>query len=214
MLETAVISQDDAAEVRVTQMQYLGMNTDSTQQKQEQASAQNPGQHVVPAENPVERFLPDLFRLPITRVDPNDEISIEIYYIETLQYYDGGDSSPMVLDDDSNYHYFYDLDWRSISPSPSQIQSVVVGEDQSCTKVCDEHAAHSPHHHQHELLYFCDSMDNHVGDGEVFLSKKSLAEKILPFSLQEEQLEPCFSLQSSVSPVHFSEEGKRIFLPL
>jgi hypothetical protein len=88
ILETVMLSQAEAAELRVQQEKYLGARKTTVSTPEQVANAKNP-KGVTPNESPYERFVPDLFRLPIARIKPQEQVYIEIYYIETLQYIEG-----------------------------------------------------------------------------------------------------------------------------
>jgi Ca-activated chloride channel family protein len=66
ILQTAMVSNEEAKQF-------------NTNYKEQQTTPP-------PVQSPYERFIPDLFRLPINHIKPNESVEIEVHYIETLQY--------------------------------------------------------------------------------------------------------------------------------
>jgi Vault protein inter-alpha-trypsin domain len=64
---------------RVLQTAMISKDEESQQNDQQQT----------PQQSPYEKFIPDLFRLPINRIHSKDEVHIEVHFIETLQYFNG-----------------------------------------------------------------------------------------------------------------------------
>jgi hypothetical protein len=95
VIKTAMVSNEEAAQFRPS---HTADN--------EQAQA--------PRQSPYERFIPDLFRLPVTQIKPKEEVSIEVHFIESLQYSGG------------QYHFRLQLAFSSgMIPNESKISDIV-----------------------------------------------------------------------------------------
>lgn len=75
-LQTLVVSNDDIAKVM------------EQQEAKDKLDAKREGREWTPRENPVEQYIPNLFRLPINNVGPMEKLHLTVDYIEPLQYQD------------------------------------------------------------------------------------------------------------------------------